>query len=77
MREKKYSNLSLTAVGESEDTSKSLTSLWNAFAIALALIFLILSTQFGSLTQPLVVMFAIPFGFIGVILSLSCTLERS
>lgn len=35
--------------------------------IALGLIFLILATQFQSLTQPFVVMSAIPFGIIGVI----------
>lgn len=57
----------LSAGGEFEDTQESLDSLGRAFIIALGLIFLILATQFGSVTQPFVVMSAIPFGIIGVI----------
>ena len=55
--------------GEYEDTDDSMKSLQEAFGVALALIFLILATQFRSLTQPFVVMMAIPFGSIGVIAS--------
>jgi multidrug efflux pump subunit AcrB len=57
----------LSAGGEFEDTQESLDSLMQAFVVALGLIFLILATQFGSVTQPFVVMSAIPFGIIGVI----------
>lgn len=53
--------------GEYEDTNKSLSSLALSFAFALSLVFVILATQFKSLTQPLVVMSAVPFGLIGVI----------
>ena len=62
-----YPNLSFHSGGEYEDTSNSMQSLRNAFAFALLMIFFILATQFGSLTQPFVVMAAIPFGAIGVI----------
>jgi multidrug efflux pump subunit AcrB len=55
--------------GEYEDTDQSMESLLDAFLIALAMIFVILATQFRSLTQPFVVMAAIPFGAIGVIIA--------
>ena len=41
----------------------------DAFGVAIILIFLILATQFKSLTQPFVIMAGIPFGLIGVIAS--------
>ena len=62
-------DLTIQSGGEYEDTSKSMASLFQAFGLALAIIFLILATLFKSLTQPLVIMAAIPFGIIGVIIS--------
>jgi len=56
--------------GEEEETRKSMKSLYQAFILALFLIFLILATQFNSLIQPFVVMLTIPFGLIGVIFGL-------
>ena len=53
--------------GEAEETQKSMGSLVVAFAIAAVGIYLVLLLLFNSLTQPLVVMFAVPFGLIGVI----------
>lgn len=53
--------------GEFEDTNESIESLRTAFVLALGLIFIILATQFQSVTQPFVVMAVIPFAFIGVI----------
>ena len=64
---KEYEGLTFTAGGEYEDTDESMRSLGEAFVVALALIFLILATQFQSLIQPIVVMMAIPFGIIGVV----------
>jgi len=55
--------------GEQEETQKSMKSLFRAFALAFFLIFMILATNFNSLTQPLIVMLAIPFGLIGVIIA--------
>jgi multidrug efflux pump subunit AcrB len=53
--------------GEAEETQKSMGSLVIAFAVAAVGIYLVLLLLFNSLTQPLVVMFAVPFGLIGVI----------
>ncbi len=63
----KHPEVTITQGGEYEDTAKSMKSLQEAFIMALAAIFLILTTLFGSLSQPIVVMMAIPFGIIGVI----------
>lgn len=60
----------VTLGGEFEETGRSFDSMKRAFAIALLLIYLILATQFRSYVQPLVIMAAVPFSFIGVILGL-------
>lgn len=53
--------------GEQRENDRSMKDFANAFILALFLIFLILAANFNSLVQPLIVMMAIPFGFIGVI----------
>ncbi|MCS7018545.1 MAG: efflux RND transporter permease subunit [Cytophagales bacterium] len=59
--------------GEQEEQAKSIAFLLNAMLVALALIFLILVSQFNSLTQPLLVMATVPFSLIGVFLGLAIT----
>lgn len=61
--------LSFEQGGEYQDTQESVGSLKEAGLVAVAVIFLILATQFNSLTQPFVIMLAIPFGALGVIWS--------
>jgi len=57
-----------------EDTqaelNRNVRSLIYAIAVSLVLIYLVLGIQFNSLRTPLVIMVAVPLGFIGVILSL-------
>ncbi|MBI2608085.1 MAG: efflux RND transporter permease subunit [Deltaproteobacteria bacterium] len=74
--QEKFKNIShefpgykITYGGEQEDTDKSLNSLKKAFLFAFCVIFIILATGFNSLLQPLIILMAIPFGFIGVILA--------
>ncbi|MFK7826913.1 MAG: efflux RND transporter permease subunit [Oligoflexales bacterium] len=62
-----YHGLNIEQGGEYEDTTKSLESLSKSFLMALLVIFLILAAQFHSLSQPFVVMAAIPFGLVGVV----------
>ncbi|MBW2733518.1 MAG: efflux RND transporter permease subunit [Deltaproteobacteria bacterium] len=54
--------------GEWEETARSLESLFAAFLLAALLIYTVLSTQFRSLWQPLVVLFSVPLSLIGVVL---------
>ena len=57
----------LLFLGEKKDASESFDGMADALLIAGALIFFILAALFRSLLDPLVVMFAIPFGLIGVV----------
>ncbi|MFH1776495.1 MAG: efflux RND transporter permease subunit [Candidatus Omnitrophota bacterium] len=63
----RYIGYTLRFGGEQEQTMESIKSLFRAFIFAFFLIFIILTTQFRSLIQPLVVMLTIPFSIIGVI----------
>lgn len=55
--------------GEAEETSDSMGSLGVAFIAAAVGIYLLLLLLFNSMTQPILVMVAIPFGLVGVILA--------
>ena len=61
-------NYSLLYLGEKKDAEEAFGGMFQALIIALALIFFMLTALFKSLLDPLVVMFAIPFGLIGVII---------
>ncbi|MBD3368295.1 MAG: hypothetical protein GF405_09040 [Candidatus Eisenbacteria bacterium] len=56
--------------GEFQETQESFMSLLMAFGVAILLIYLILGTEFQSFIQPLIIMFTVPFAFIGVIVGL-------
>lgn len=53
--------------GRQKDLADAFSSLPYAFAAALVLIYVVLAWLFGTYTQPLAVMIAIPFGLIGVV----------
>lgn len=63
----KYPGLSVQYLGQAEEMSKSFSSLKMAFPVALIIIYGMLAGLFRSYTQPLVVMSAIPFGFLGAV----------
>ena len=55
--------------GEAKETKESLGGLMVAFVIAVVMIYFILLLLFGSLSQPLLVVVAVPFGLIGALLA--------
>jgi len=55
--------------GEVADTRESRNDLRNAVVMVVFLIFAILVILFNSITRPLMIMLAIPFGMVGVILA--------
>jgi len=65
----RYIGYSVKYGGEQEETIDSLKSLLKAFFYAFLIIYLILSSSFKSIVQPLIIMFAIPFGLIGVVIA--------
>lgn len=71
--EQRFPGYQIEFGGVVEQQNQSYRSLFRALIVALLLIFTILAAQFKSYIQPLVVLFTIPFGFIGVILGLLLT----
>jgi multidrug efflux pump subunit AcrB len=60
----------LIAGGLQDETNKSLGELGKAAAMAIFLIFFILSLQFNSFSQPVIIMITIPFASLGVMVGL-------
>ncbi len=65
-----YPGYRLDFAGEYQETQESFHSLLLAFMVAILLIYLILGTEFQSFVQPLIIMFTVPFAFIGVVIGL-------
>ncbi len=59
--------------GEQEQQAEDMAFLGNAFMIALFLIFIILVSQFNSLTSPFIIMISVLFSTIGVFLGYALT----
>ena len=65
--EARYPGVSLALEGEAAEQSETQVSMMRGFLIGLLGIFLLLSFQFRSYVEPLIVMLAIPLALIGVI----------
>jgi multidrug efflux pump subunit AcrB len=65
-----YPGYRLDFGGEFQATQESFSSLLLAFLVAILLIYAILGTEFQSFIQPIVIMFTVPFAFIGVVIGL-------
>jgi len=63
-------DFSTTLSGDSKDFVESSSSLMFAFILALILIYLVLSAQFESFRDPLIIMFTVPLALIGALLSM-------
>lgn len=59
--------------GEFESTSRAYSSLAAAFVVAVLAIYLILASQFNDYIQPVIILSAVPFAFIGVVFGLFFT----
>ena len=63
-------NFTTTLSGQSKDFVESTSSLLFAFLLALVLIYLVLSAQFESFRDPLIIMFTVPLALFGALLSI-------
>ena len=63
-------NVKYVMGGEQEKTNESMEGLLFSFLFALLGIFVILAIQFNRISYPFLVMFAIPFGVIGIVIGL-------
>ncbi|QZY55736.1 efflux RND transporter permease subunit [Crassaminicella profunda] len=59
--------------GEEESTKESFTDMFKNMIIAAILVFIILAVQFNSLSQPFIILFAVPMALIGVMPGLVIT----
>lgn len=66
----RYPDVSFKVGGEFDDFNTLIFDILRVFILGIFLIYLILGTQFNSYSQPLLILFSIPFAFIGVILYL-------
>jgi multidrug efflux pump subunit AcrB len=65
-----HPNVSLDFSGELDDIEESINAMGTLFLFGVGLMYLILSTQFQSYFQPLMMLFTVPMAFIGVVLGL-------
>ncbi|PCJ21095.1 MAG: hypothetical protein COB02_00475 [Candidatus Cloacimonadota bacterium] len=63
-----FPNIQISYKGQEKENQKSNASLFRGFIIAMFVVFTILATTFKSYVQPFIIMFAIPFGFVGVVI---------
>jgi hydrophobic/amphiphilic exporter-1 (mainly G- bacteria), HAE1 family len=63
----KYPDIKLTIAGSLEETTTTQKSMFRSMMIGFIGIFILLSFQFRTFTEPVIVMLAIPFSLIGVI----------
>jgi len=64
---KEYPGYSVRYTGEYEEQQKTMRGLLISFTLVLCFILIILAREFQSLSQPLLIMLTIPFGFMGVV----------
>ena len=65
---KKYPGLTYSVEGQQAEQQESLSALGMGFALAMLVIYALLAIPFRSYVQPLIVMLAIPFSFIGALI---------
>ena len=63
----KYPDIKISLEGQSKESMKTRNSALKGFLIGLLIIFFLLSFVFQSFLEPLIVMTAIPFGFVGAV----------
>jgi len=63
----RYPGLSTRFAGEQENQNEALSSLGRNFLLALIAMYALLAIPFKSYIQPIIIMSAIPFGFVGAI----------
>jgi multidrug efflux pump subunit AcrB len=67
----KEEGVSIIMAGEQEEQKETLSFLGNALLISLAIMFLILVTQFNSFSKPIIILSEILFSIIGVLLGIA------
>ena len=66
-------NTTIGLAGQNQEAEESFQSLQFALALAVFLVYLVMASQFESLTHPFVILFTVPLALVGVVLSLAAT----
>jgi CzcA family heavy metal efflux pump len=66
-------NFKISITGAVESQRESFISLLGALILAVALVYMVLASQFKSLIDPFIIMFSVPLGLIGVLWALFLT----
>ncbi|MDY0289697.1 MAG: efflux RND transporter permease subunit [Sphaerochaeta sp.] len=66
----RYPDVAFIVGGEFSDFGNLIFDILRVFVLGIFLMYLILGTQFNSYSQPLLILFSVPFAFIGVVLYL-------
>lgn len=61
----------ISLAGQNREMQTSFESLWFALLLSVFLVYIVMASQFESLLHPLVILFSIPLGLIGVVYVLS------
>ena len=65
-----YPGYRLDFRGVFDEIRESFGELWKLFVVGILIIYMILGAQFKSFTQPIIILFAVPFGMIGAMVGL-------
>ena len=65
-----YPGYRLDFRGVFDEIRDSFAELWKLFIVGLLVIYMVLGAQFKSFTQPVIILFAVPFGMIGAMVGL-------
>jgi multidrug efflux pump subunit AcrB len=63
-----YPGITWSFEGTQADMQESTSVLWGGFTMAMLVIYALLAVAFNNYVQPLIVMFAIPFGIVGAVI---------
>ncbi len=63
-------DITFTFVGDAQDQAEGFETLLIAMGLSILFVYMVLASQFGSFSQPFVIMLAMPFSFIGSFLAL-------
>ena len=69
------SELSVVIAGDIEDQQDTFSDLILLLILILMLVYIVMAAQFESLRYPFIIMFSVPFAFVGLVLSLVITNE--
>lgn len=66
--QQEFPGITYSFQGSQADMRESTKALWGGFGFAMLIIYALLAVAFRSYSQPLIVMFAIPFGIVGAVI---------